>query len=125
MDEQSKQQWRKGEPKMFRIWGRKSKKKLREENAMLKAEIDHLRRINDFIIREKREIIKVDSSISIPLSEKACIPEEAIRQATAEGMVNYLIPYIEYSCSENLHTGEIIVRACLYIAVKEEKEETR
>lgn len=110
-----------GVKKLVQLWrDRETKKKLREENSRLIAEIMRLSSIPKPDILERRKVVKVGSNYIVSPFEKDHIPDEVIKRKVAENMIEFLAPYIEYEFI-NDPSSNTVIQGCLHIAIKERR----
>lgn len=90
----------------------RTKKQLREENAMPKSMIS----MHAPIHTVERNVEKVQSSFLVPYEERN-IPEEFIKRQIAKNMIEFLQPLIEYDFTDDGNGGKIF-KGNLYVASK-------
>lgn len=94
---------------------RETKKKLREKNGKLMAQVEVLQRLRPpSIYTVQRNIQLVQASKDVPL-EHAYLPEEYIKEDLARCLVDELKPFIEYDFEDGINGGKVYT-AKLYVA---------
>lgn len=101
---------------------RETKKKLREENICLQAEIDMLHNIpKPPVCTIARNIQKVRGEVEVNEINHD-VPEECIKHEISRNMIESLIPFIEYDFRDNGFGGKIY-SGTLYVATGDRKYE--
>lgn len=101
--------------KIIEKWkNRETKKKLREENIRLKAEIEMLNKIPKYpVCTEERSVQKVRTKVVYYAEEH--IPVEEIKRILIRNLSNHLSEFVDYDFVDNKN-GELIYSASLYVA---------
>ena len=90
---------------------RETKKKLREENIRLKAEMEAHLKTPYPVCTVERNIQKVYAT----LVEKKIVPAEIVKQELLRNLMAYLSGFVEYEFEDDRY-GDTVYTAVLYVA---------
>lgn len=103
---------------LIKNWkNRETKKKLREENIRLKAQIDANLKRPYPVMTVERNVQKVKFSVEISqIDLERGIPTEYIKRQIVNGIAKYIEPMIEYDFGDMSGYGGKIYTGTLYVA---------
>lgn len=96
---------------------RETKKKLREENIRLKAEIETHLKTPYPVCTVERNVQKVCATCTA----KGGVPIEIVKQELSHNLMKYLSGFVEYDF-ENDRYGDTIYKAILYVATGDRRK---
>ena len=99
---------------------RETKKKLREENGRLLAQVEALQRLRQpsiCTVQRNIQLVQVNEAVSL---ERAYLPEEYIKEDLARCLAGELKPFIEYDFQNGFNGGKIYT-AKLYVATGDKR----
>ena len=99
---------------------RETKKKLREENIRLKAEIEARMKMPYPVCTVERNVQKVCAKYMVT-KEEICIPREIVKQRLKNELSEYLSDFVEYDF-ENDRYGNAVYTAALYVATGDKRK---
>lgn len=103
---------------------RETKKKLKEENIRLKAQLDTEYRKPSLVSTIERNVQKVCVSLN-PMQIRNNIPADIIKSELLYKLKDKLSDFVEYDFLDDELTGDRVYRATLYIATGDKRENVR
>lgn len=102
---------------------RETKKKLREENIRLKAKLEANLKSSFPVVTINHNIQKVKFSMEVnQIDLEHGIPTEYIKRNIANGILEYIEPFIEYNFCDSTEYGGKIYTGTLYIVTGDRKK---
>lgn len=96
---------------------RETKKKLREENIRLKAQLDAILKMPSPVVTVNRNIQRVKCSVEVSKMElEHGIPTGHIKTEIANKILECIMPFIEFDFSDTREHGGKIYTGTLYVA---------
>lgn len=112
---------------LIKKWkNRETKKKLREENVRLKAQLEFNLKNSLPVITVNRNIQKVKFRLEVnQMDLEHGVPTEYIKRNIVNGIAEYIEPFIEYNFCDSTKYGGKIYTGTLFVATGDNKYELR